>query len=92
MPVWGVQGRGFVKGRERRVGVEPCFISFFSRWKGGGYGERVERECVPFETRTRSSEGVRNFTSMICASGRERAQEWVSGVLLMPLTIGMAVW
>lgn len=48
------------------------------------------REAVPCETRTRRSAGVRNFTSMTCAE-RERAQEWVSGVLLMPLTIGMAV-
>lgn len=52
---------------------------------GGGGGEGV-----PWETRTRRNEGVRNLMSMICAL-RERAQERVSGVLLMPLTIGMAV-
>ena len=46
---------------------------------------------IPLITSARSSEGVRNLTSITWESERESAHEYVSGALLMPFTIGMAV-
>ena len=74
-------------GRVRREGVESGSVSLRIR----GHDALGEQKGTPLLTRARSSDGVRNLTSMTCVSGSEIAEECVFGLLLMPFTTGMEV-